>query len=132
MVDRSIQSLFLVDIYLVNANKRNTSTRCEVGQWRRSGIFIANSVHISHLGLVFLLQTLNMLLQAGLAHTHPCYPDKMCYFFSSHLCCIWAQHFSSHPITNLWSNKNGIILKKLLRTISRFLKSNPVKSNVLW
>lgn len=66
MVDRSIQSLFLVDIYLVNANKRNTSTRCEVGQWRRSGIFIANFVHISHLGPVFLLQTLNMLLQAGL------------------------------------------------------------------
>ena len=29
-------------------------------QWRRSGVFIVNFVHISHLVLVFLLLTLNM------------------------------------------------------------------------
>ena len=29
-------------------------------QWRRSGIFIVNFEHISHLVLVFLLLTLNM------------------------------------------------------------------------
>ena len=31
-------------------------------QWRRSGIFIVNFEHISHLVLVFLLLTLNILL----------------------------------------------------------------------
>ena len=30
------------------------------GQWRRSGVFIVNFEHISHLVLVFLLLTLNM------------------------------------------------------------------------
>ena len=30
--------------------------------WRRSGVFIVNLEHISHLVLVFLLLTLNMLL----------------------------------------------------------------------
>ena len=34
--------------------------------WRRSGIFIVNFEHISHLLLVFLLLTLNMELPAGL------------------------------------------------------------------
>ena len=29
-------------------------------RWRRSGVFIINFEHISHLGLVFLLLTLNM------------------------------------------------------------------------
>ena len=32
----------------------------EGGHWRRSGIFIVNFKHISHLVLVFLLLTLNM------------------------------------------------------------------------
>ena len=32
--------------------------------WRRSGIFIVNFAHISHLALVFLLLTLNMSLPA--------------------------------------------------------------------
>ena len=50
---------------------RNTRTRCELcskltiktperRQWRRSGVFIVNFEHISHLVLVFLLLTLNM------------------------------------------------------------------------
>ena len=30
------------------------------GHWRRSGVFIVNFIHISHLVLVFLLLTLNM------------------------------------------------------------------------
>ena len=52
-------------------NNSNTTTRCEIcpkltikvperRKWRRSGIFIANFEHISHLALVFLLLTLNM------------------------------------------------------------------------
>ena len=50
---------------------RNARTRCELcskltiktperRQWRRSGVFIVNFEHISHLALVFLLLTLNM------------------------------------------------------------------------
>ena len=33
--------------------------------WRRSGVFIVNFEHISHVALVFLLSTLNMQLPAG-------------------------------------------------------------------
>ena len=33
--------------------------------WRRSGIYIVNFEHISHLVLVFLLLTFNMQLPAG-------------------------------------------------------------------
>ena len=46
--------------YMFNINNRNTRTRCEIcskltikiperHQWRRSGIFIVNTEHISHL-----------------------------------------------------------------------------------
>ena len=58
-------------IYLLKVNNRNTRTRCEICSkltlktpepchWRRSGVFIVNFEHISHLVLVFLLLTLNM------------------------------------------------------------------------
>ena len=58
-------------IYLLKVSNRNTGTRCEIcsmltvktpagRQWRRSGVFIVNFEHISHLFLVFLLLTLNM------------------------------------------------------------------------
>ena len=58
-------------IYLLKVNNRNTRTRCEIcstltikiperRHWDRSGIFIVNFEHISHLVLVFLLLTLNM------------------------------------------------------------------------
>ena len=57
-------------IYLLKVSNRNTTTRCEISSklaiktpertlWRRSGVFIVNFEHISHLGL-FLLLTLNM------------------------------------------------------------------------
>ena len=56
---------------------RSTRTRCEICskltmkipercQLRRSGIFIVNFEHISHLVLVFLLLILNMQLPAGM------------------------------------------------------------------
>ena len=56
---------------------RSTRTRCEIcskltmkiperRQWRRSGIFIVNFEHISHLVIVFLLLILNMQLPAGM------------------------------------------------------------------
>ena len=62
---------FPVGIYLLKVNNKNTRTRCELctkltiktperRQWRRSGVFIINFVHISHLVLVFPLLTLNM------------------------------------------------------------------------
>ena len=58
-------------IYLLKVNNRNTRTRCEIcskltikiperRHKRRSGVFIVNFEHISHLVLVFLLLTLNM------------------------------------------------------------------------
>ena len=58
-------------IHLLKVNNRNTRTRCETcskltikkpeqSQWCRSGVFIVNFEHISHLVVVFLLLTLNM------------------------------------------------------------------------
>ena len=57
-------------IYLLKVNNRNTSTSREIclklttkipeQRRRRSGIFIVNSEHVSHLVLVFLLLILNM------------------------------------------------------------------------
>ena len=63
-------------IYLLQVNNRNNRTRCEICskltiktpercQGRRSGVFIVNFEHISHLIPVFLLLTLNMSLLAG-------------------------------------------------------------------
>ena len=64
------------DIYLLKCNYRNIRTRSKIcskltikiperHHWRRSGIFIVNFEHISHLVLVFLLLSLNMYLPAG-------------------------------------------------------------------
>ena len=68
--------LILAGIYLFKVNKRNTRTKCDIclkltiktpeRRWRRSGIFIVNFEHISHLVLVFLLLNLNMELLAGI------------------------------------------------------------------
>ena len=57
--------------YLLKVNNRNTRRTCETcskltiktpesRHWLRSGVFIVNFEHISHLVLVFLLLTLNM------------------------------------------------------------------------
>ena len=54
--------------YMFKVNNRNTRTRCEIGSkltiktperyhWRRSGVFVVNFEHISHLVLVLLLLT---------------------------------------------------------------------------
>ena len=62
---------FSVGIYMFKVNNRKSRARYEVcskltiktphrRQWRRSGVFIVNFEHISHLVLVFLLLTLNM------------------------------------------------------------------------
>ena len=56
--------------YMFTVNYGNTRTRCEIyskltiktperRQWRRSGVFIVNFEHISHLVLVFLKLTLS-------------------------------------------------------------------------
>ena len=77
--------IFMVRVYgdsdpagicMFKVNKRNTRTRCKIcsklttkiserRQWRRSGIFIVNFEHISHLVLVFLLLTLTRLIPDG-------------------------------------------------------------------
>ena len=65
-----INFLLPAGIYLLKVNNRNTRTRCEIcskltlktpqgRDGRRSGVFIVNFEHISHLALVFLLLTLN-------------------------------------------------------------------------
>ena len=46
---------------MFKVNNKDTRTT----PWRRSGIFIVNFEHISHLVLVFLLLSLNMYLPAG-------------------------------------------------------------------
>ena len=53
---KNLQSTFPTGNYLFKVNDKNTRTT----PWRRSGIFIVNFEHISHLVLVFLLLTLNM------------------------------------------------------------------------
>ena len=40
-----------------------------ITKWHRSGIFIVNFEHVSHLVLVFLFLTLNMQLPAGVTCT---------------------------------------------------------------
>ena len=61
---------FPCGIYLLKVNNRNTRTRCEISskltiktpeqrQWRRSGVFIVNFTHISHLILMFQMLTSN-------------------------------------------------------------------------
>ena len=67
-------SILFTDIpagnYMFKVNNRNSRKRYEIcskltiktldrHQWRRSGVFIVNSKHISHLVLVFLLLTLS-------------------------------------------------------------------------
>ena len=70
-------NLFPEDIYLFNFNNRNTIKRWETRlkltiktierrQWRRSGVFVVNSEHISYLFPMFLLTNLSMYLFAGL------------------------------------------------------------------
>ena len=65
-----LNKILPADIYLLKVNNRNTRTRCEIcskltikkpeqRQSRRSGFFIVNFEHISHLVLVFLLLTLS-------------------------------------------------------------------------
>ena len=62
---------------LLKENRRKTWKKCEICskstietpeqyQWRRSGIFIVNFKHISHLFLEFLLSTLNRKMFARL------------------------------------------------------------------
>ena len=60
--------LYLANIYLFQVNNRNNRKSCEIcskltiktpeqRQWSRSGVFIVNFEHNSHLFLVFLLLT---------------------------------------------------------------------------
>ena len=69
--ETDVSNQFQASIYLLKLSNRNTRARCEIcskltiktperHQWHRSGVFIVNFEHISHLVLVFLLLTLNM------------------------------------------------------------------------
>ena len=63
-------------IYMFKVSNRNTRTRFKLCSklttktlvwyhWHRSGVFIVNSKHISHLALLFLFLTLNSYIPAG-------------------------------------------------------------------
>ena len=62
LTEKSEDCYFPADIYLFKVNNRNTRTRSEIcsrlaikiperRQWHRSGIFIVNFEHISHLSV---------------------------------------------------------------------------------
>ena len=63
------KGVFPACIYLLKVNNRNTRSKCKLcSKWtieQRSGVFIINFEHISHLVLAFLLLTLNMKLTDG-------------------------------------------------------------------
>ena len=70
-MDSKLNRTYPAGICLLKVNNRNTRARCEIcskltikiperRHWRRSGIFIVNFEHISHLALVVLLLTLNI------------------------------------------------------------------------
>ena len=52
---------------MVKVNNRNTRTMCEICSKtrRRSGVFIVNFEHISHIVVVFLMLTLSRYMSAG-------------------------------------------------------------------
>ena len=67
---RKTSTHYPANIYSFKVNNRNTRQRCEIcsklttktserHHWRRSGVFIVNSDHISHLFLLFLMLTLS-------------------------------------------------------------------------
>ena len=70
-VNKSFFQYNSCNIYFFKVNHRNTTKRCEIcskltiktperRHWDRSGVFIVNFEHISHLFLVLLLLTLNV------------------------------------------------------------------------
>ena len=71
VINNNNKVLIPAGIYLPKVNNRNTRTWSEIcsklaiktpewRHWRRSGVFIVNIEHISHLVLVFQLLTLNI------------------------------------------------------------------------
>ena len=77
LVEHTLQA----NIYLFKVSNRNTRKSCEIyttltiktperGQLYRSGVFIVNFEHISHLFLLFLLLTLHEYLLPGLGQSN--------------------------------------------------------------
>ena len=71
-----VKGTYPAKICLFKVNNRNTRKKSETcfkltikteqHHWRRSGVFIVNFEHISHLFLLFLLLTLRKLMLAGM------------------------------------------------------------------
>ena len=84
---------------MFKVNNRKTQTRCEIcpkltikiPEQRRSGIFIVNFEHISHLVQVFLLLTLSRLIPAGIMLSM--------FKVNCALMLFSSQHVTFHPIT---------------------------------
>ena len=85
-----------------------TPERCH---WRRSGVFIVNFEHISHLFLVFLLLTLSRLMSAGKQE------NVVFYFFEINILQNWPiKIFTESLLQIIRSNKTyeGSILSRRL------------------
>ena len=111
--------------YMFKVNNRNTRTRCQIYskftiktpercQWHRSGVFIVNFEHISHLALVFLLLTLTISLQAGLV-----FPSfwKVAKLFRGHISRI-AKKLAKHIVLGRC---------ELLSALNLLIKQQPEK-----
>ena len=134
--------------YMFKVNNRNTRTDCEIcskltvkaperSYWRRSGVFIANFEHISHLFLVSLLLTLNMQLPAG---------NEM-HVFTNKSKDTWRKstdtvgvfivnfeqvlHINPFHVTDLFLYRLEISENQWLSNIFRGLKKRPVACNRL-
>ena len=80
-------SIIPANIYLFKVSNTNARKRCKLcselttkiperRHWRRSGVFILNFEHISHLFLVFPLLTLNMKILAGYCSLYHVKPER--------------------------------------------------------
>ena len=98
--------------YMFKVNNRNSRTRCEIcskltiktperRQWR-----IVNFEHISHLVLLFLLLTLNMLLPAGKVPIRKIFLIEIfeTHFPLKYLSCVWSFHPLLCPCAMTYKN----------------------------
>ena len=128
-------------IYLFKVINGNTRKRCEIcsrlaiktperRHWRRSGVFIVNFEHISHLFLLFLLLTLNKSMLAGIKLHQPVmitFEDLKTFDFKLHVslfCHIRSEY--RIPSVNLRSRETEVFLGKgVLKRCSQLTGEHP-------
>ena len=108
---------------MFKVSNRNTRTRSEIcskltiktpeqRHWRRSGVFIVNFEHISHLALLFLLLTLSRQMPAGV-----CKKIRFCH------CWLTITCYSLVPLSFSFPRilRNFTFLKYILNLLRRYL-----------